>query len=133
MRLYIPEIKDQITLTKDWEFTLYPENRNEKFGVKLGLAEETDKHYRGVFWAGEFSSHQCHDYNREQERWVYNLLFSVKLEKGTILQIDRIYIRKGKGKSEYSSITFYIKNGPYKGARFWAKLKEVNEIEFEHL
>ncbi|MDD3988210.1 MAG: hypothetical protein PHC93_04580 [Candidatus Omnitrophica bacterium] len=55
----------------------------------------------------------------------------VPLIAGTILKVDRIYIRKGKGMSDFSSLTFYIKNGPYKGARFWAKLNDVNQIKFE--
>lgn len=55
--------------------------------------------------------------------------YSVTFNTGTELKIDRIYIRKGN--KEYSSISFWIKNGPYKGARFWAKLSEVNQIVFK--
>jgi len=55
----------------------------------------------------------------------------VTLGVGIILKVDRIYIRKGKGMSDFSSLTFYIKNGPYKGARFWAKLNDVNQIKFK--
>ena len=62
---------------------------------------------------------------------------TVTLPKGTILKVDRIYIRKGK--SDYSSITFYCKNLPNttskkksKSFRFWAKLEDVNNnIVFE--
>lgn len=58
----------------------------------------------------------------------------VTLPKGTILKIDRIYIRKGS--SDYSSITFYAKdmlkpNTKKKySPRFWAKLSDCNQIEF---
>jgi hypothetical protein len=68
---------------------------------------------------------------------------TVTLPKGTILSIDRLYIRKGS--SDYSSITFYAKNlgevviksmyskktTKIKSPRFWAKLSECNNIEFE--
>jgi len=68
----------------------------------------------------------------------------ITIPKGTILQIDRIYIRKGA--SDYSSITFYAKNlgeintstGYYtkkkikkSSLRFWAKLIDCNKIKFE--
>lgn len=61
----------------------------------------------------------------------------VTLLKDTVLKVDRIYIRKGI--SEYSSITFYVwsKPGPVaanaskKKSRFWAKLADCNNIQFE--
>lgn len=59
----------------------------------------------------------------------------ITLPKGTILAIDRIYIRKGG--SDFSSISFFIKNLPKvkgektKRPRFWAKLDECNTIQFE--
>jgi hypothetical protein len=57
---------------------------------------------------------------------VLEVIFS----EGTILKVDRIYIRKGKDMSNFSSLTFYVKSGPSKGARFWVKLNEVNQIMF---
>lgn len=60
------------------------------------------------------------------------------LPKGTILQVDRIYIRQGGEK--FSSLTFIIKESPdprllstkklfgKQGIRFWAKLVDVNNI-----
>lgn len=69
----------------------------------------------------------------------------ITLPVGTVLAVDRIYIRKGS--SDYSSITFYakglgeseIKNRwsgrvtKWKAQRFWAKLSDCNKIEFELL
>jgi len=104
MKLYIPEIGDQIVLTEDWTFNLYSEDRNRKLMDKLNLA------YR-------------YEYGRALSK------NSVTLPKGTSLKIDRIYIRKGS--SDYSSITFFIGSGDYKGCRFWAKLSDVNKIEFD--
>lgn len=69
----------------------------------------------------------------------------ITLPIGTILAVDRIYIRKGA--SDYSSITFYAKNlgtsevkniwsgksTKFKAQRFWAKLSDCNKIEFEQI
>jgi len=69
----------------------------------------------------------------------------VTLPVGTVLAIDRIYIRKGA--SDYSSITFWAKGlgeveltkrwsnrkTKWKALRFWAKLSECNDLEFEPL
>ena len=122
MKLYIPEIKDQLTLAEDWTFELYPEKRNVPLGKKLGLvgAPKSPYHYPQWWVDNEFRGFS---YFLDNKDFHYN----VTLLKGTILQVDRIYIRKGN--SDYSSLTFYIKNSQYKGARFWAKLKDVNNIK----
>lgn len=61
---------------------------------------------------------------------------SVTLPKDTILKIDRIYIRKGA--EEFSSLTFIIDSLPAiagkpfsRKPRFWAKLSDCNNINFE--
>ncbi len=69
----------------------------------------------------------------------------ITLPAGTILKVDRIYIRKGKG--EYSSITFFAEglgetiipasgqvwgrqyDAKKKKLRFWAKLADVNTMD----
>lgn len=70
---------------------------------------------------------------------------TITLPAGTVLAVDRIYIRKGV--SDYSSITFYAKGlgesevknrwsgrvTKWKAQRFWAKLTDCNNIEFEKL
>lgn len=99
MKLYIPEIGDVIGLDKDWEFTLHPESRNESLIKALGFK---------------------FDYRTTKP-------IAAILPATTLLAIDRIYIRKGQ--VGYSSISFIIKNGAFQGKRFWAKLKDVNEIE----
>lgn len=71
----------------------------------------------------------------------------VILPAGTLLKIDRIYIRKGA--SDFSSITFYAKElgevvipgsrwswgnqkpTKRKAQRFWAKLADCNQIQFD--
>jgi len=71
----------------------------------------------------------------------------VTIPVGTILKVDRIYIRKGA--KDYSSITFFAnmpaveslrtknykktKKEKKKAVRFWAKLSVCNEIEFSKI
>ena len=107
MKMYIPQIGDVINLTEDWEFNLHHENRNKDLLVEF--------------------------FNFDKVKYIpyieNNKFNSFKLLKDTILTIDRIYIRKGN--DDFSSITFnaIFPNG-FKG-RFWAKLEDVNNIEFE--
>jgi len=136
-KLCVPSVGDKIRLTREWEFPLHFEHRNSSLihRIRPGL---------------EFG-------------WRDKGSIIATLEKGTVLRVDRIYIRKGKG--EWDSITFIINEAPkddkrakatkqpsrwntqanangtedkgqqpeqkYKGARFWAKLDDVNEIYFE--
>ena len=124
MKLYIPEIGDSIKLTADWTFDLYNEDRN-------GSLMEFIKDPRQVIgsWHEKYGSVQS------------------TIPAGEILKVDRIYIRKGI--KDYSSITFlwkgksteprterYAWDGseykiPRRPVRFWAKLADVNNIEFE--
>jgi hypothetical protein len=132
MKLYIPEIGSSIRLIADWTFDLYNESRNST------LMEFTD--------------------DPREESWRdKNPPLPCTIPAGSVLKIDRIYIRKGKG--EYSSITFlwtgmrtdprkkkrfavaigltppvrtdYEVKIPARPVRFWAKLDDVNKIEFD--
>lgn len=121
-KLAIPSIGDTILLSRDWEFPLYFEYRNSKFvdAVRQNTYTEMSQLDK-MGWSGSISSLGS---------------LAVCLEKGTLLKVDRIYIRSGK--SSWDSITFRIKEAPkdnkrkrnerYKGHRFWAKLSDVNEI-----
>ena len=115
MNLYIPEIGDRFKLESDWTFTLHSERRNTELFRELGLIES------GLSWGEERKSMKD---------------TKVTFKAGTILQVDRIYIRKGA--DLYSSITFYAEIGEGgtgnfgrpKHPRFWAKLSDCNKIEF---
>jgi hypothetical protein len=122
MKLYIPENGDEIRLLADWTFDLYNEDRNSSLMEKIGDT-------RKVTWGGgNYGTIPC------------------TIPAGAVLKIDRVYIRKGN--KEYSSITFlwkgealpsrmetYLNGETYKvpriPIRFWAKLSDVNNIEFE--
>lgn len=89
-----------------------------------------------------YASQEDKDNHRRYKQELYELQqrhswAPVTLLKDTVLKVDRIYIRKGI--SEYSSITFFVwsKPGPVaanaskKKSRFWAKLADCNNIQFE--
>lgn len=117
MKMLIPSIGDKIVLTSDWEFACFEEYRNIKFIKKF----KPSAVIRDNYWRRD--SMQS---------------FSITLPVGTVLRVDRIYIRSGK--KEWDSITFSVCKHPHftemkrkivADGRFWAKLEDVNEIEFE--
>ena len=155
MKFYIPLLGDEITLEEDWVFKLYSEGRNvalaEYFGYYLywyhtansnehwipkSYSIEGEPVMQNIEYEDPLYEEIHNNYFKERESW-FNLSNSttsitITLKKGTILKIDRIYIRKGC--SDFSSVTFYVKNldvsKKKKAFRFWAKLDECNEIIF---
>jgi hypothetical protein len=114
MKLFIPTIGTKIKLLKDWKFKIYYERRNDSLLKAQGFID------------------------REQPmKWIdgYGRInFDTSLPAGTQLTVDRIYIRKGS--QDFDSVSFWVGTKP-KGVglqgriRFWAKLEDVNDIEFE--
>lgn len=78
MKMYVPRLGDEIILTADWKFTLYNEYRNGSLFDFLGIDDTL--HGQSVVCT---------------------------IPVGSILKIDRIYIRKGN--AEFDSITFMWK------------------------
>lgn len=105
MKMYIPPLGTELVLAKAWSFPLFLEYRNIAALEYFKLLKEGDDHW----------SHEDKSYPHT-------------LPKGTTLKVDRIYIRKGAG--DYDSVTFFMP-GTGKRIRFWAKLADVNRIEFE--
>jgi len=127
MQFFVPDIGTIVRLTQDWTFRLHSESRNYDMFQLVGLPYSADQsispawgRHRGTKGPTE-----------------------VTFKAGTVLKIDRVYIRKGV--SDYSSITFNIVKGKNsvltagklehvfkaKGARFWAKLSDVNKMVVE--
>lgn len=119
MRFLVPDIGTRIRLKEDWTFLLHREGRNVGMIMDIRVRYPWEKNEKG------------------------NDVYSVALKAGTILKVDRIYIRKGV--KDYSSITFNVEKGhnsvichangehvfSKKGARFWAKLSDVNNMVVE--
>lgn len=122
MKLFIPTIGTKLELTKKWTFGLYNERRNDSLFALFSI--DLPKGSYG------------------------KLIQNVSFPKGTILIVDRIYIRSGgKNMKQFDSVSFraHLKDGTKSIAfnrwwqtidrpkrknsiRFWAKLNDVNEI-----
>jgi len=117
----IPDIGTVMELREDWQFRLYNERRNHDLYEPLGM-----KNY---------------DYRGSMD------VMEVVVEAGAVLVVDRIYIRKGEGMENFSSVSFWMRAGAKVAAagksvapqgrsgfdahgrcRFWAKLSDVNRM-----
>jgi len=125
MKLLIPTIGTKLELTKKWSFDLQFEHRNSSVMAYFGVDRDNPK-YRPIYgYPPKF--------------------ISVSFPKGTILIVDRIYIRSGGADiKKYDSVTFRVilpdgttnfktrENWGNKlknvRLRFWAKLSDVNNI-----
>ncbi len=114
MNIFIPKIGTQLLLNEPWTFKLYDEYRNYDYWTAVhGTPPERKNECRGTNdWYRKYA---------EESDPIFTTL-----PKGTILSVDRIYIRKGN--KEYDSVSFRVlKGSPGPTGRFWAKLDEVNE------
>ncbi len=141
-RLYIPSLGDRLTLKEDWTFQLIEEHRNTTLVAflgahgGLGAAEESPR--PGGGWRGPIVSYEA------------------RLAKGSVLVVDRIFIRKGA--EDFDSITFLLEGAktvastktrtavavgagtresfeyeqtiPARKVRFWVKLSDANTLDF---
>ncbi len=117
MKLYIPMLGDELILSKDWEFLLFDESRNESLFTYLGRKETpADSTYWTKFrvWAFFTETGQLPSYRQEEfgkappaDPIEAGAAIRAKLPAGTTLIVDRIYIRKGA--DDFSSITFRAK------------------------
>lgn len=121
-RLYIPELGTVITLAEDWTFDVIREHRN------TSLYDS----WKDCSWE-----------EAKKDKAV------CKLPKGTVLVIDRIYIRKGQ--TDFNSVSFnipakfykpddiwefvyndkYSKTKAKKSVRFFVKLADANTMMIE--
>lgn len=117
MKITIPRMGDMLVLQKDWSFPVMHEDRNKSIIIHQGQAlipvrYEYNQYYRPIYG---YTNHS--------------------LPAGTVMSVDRYYIRKGAG--EFDSITFYVHtlNGQQlkKKLRFFVSLDAAAQAEFEYL
>jgi hypothetical protein len=130
MKLFVPGIGDKLTLEQDWVFEVLSEYRNDS------LFDAIEKEKTKV----QFQTYDGKQYVRHIQTNA-----RATLPAGTILTVDRIYIRKGY--SEFNSITFIVHACPdrrfiskskgglsSKAVRFWVKLSETRNMDIsEHV
>ena len=112
MQLFVPPIGTQFRLDADWTFPLYDESRNYDLWVSyFGEPPARDPKYAGHWYYSRFG-----DATQSKQ---------LTLKSGTMLSVDRIYIRKGA--KDFDSISFRVLKGSTgPTGRFWAKLHDVN-------
>jgi hypothetical protein len=133
MRLYVPTNGDQLRLVADWTFLLCGEDIGDRNRTMLERLRVRKVMRRARRWPTLGESLLYPD-------WV-----EATLPAGTVLQVDRVYIRKFNAAAtsvvdDYDSITFVVLEHPTwkrEGkkkvmARFWVKLRDANTIDFEH-
>lgn len=113
--LFVPPLGTRLLLAEQWDFALYNERRNATLMAYLG---DTRK-LVGI--------------NPES--------IPASLPAGTVLIIDRYYIRQGLG--SFDSVSFRVEKAKatakihsFSGSstrqvRFWAKLDDVNKLRVE--
>lgn len=161
MKFYIPKLKDRLRLTEDWVAMLHDEYRNHAFiasvlGVKKGTPKNNSYEYMTnadgyqvfdyskitqIGWDGllqeKLKEYESNVTKMMEAKLLNNRLYQGDLElpvtipKGTVLCIQRIYIRNGQ--QDYDSVTFSIAKvkGSKISGRFWVKLDNANEIHYE--
>lgn len=119
--LFIPPLGTKLTLAEDWTFTVYQEYRNTSL-IQLMRGMPIDRSWSGYFATAKAlnAGQHMHGSPIGQFTWA----------AGTVLTMDRIYIRKGS--PDFDSVTFYAKYAvtpkKSKSVRFWAKLADVNRL-----
>lgn len=106
----MPLIGDQFILRSDWTFSLFTEYRNETLFLAKGLFGPKTSRYWGIH------SNIPRDHPIRETGCM-----DMTLPAGTILQIDRIYIRKGA--EDFDSLTMYIVDSPEAVLKPWKKIK----------
>ena len=122
--VFVPDINTKLRLVLPWNFAIFRESRNQKFLAWI----HNDPNFSG--WRHYRDETPC------VNEW------QVQMEQGSIIIVDRVYIRRGAGFEDFSSLTFRLQKGStvvFNGVtmtakgnhRFWAKLRHVNQIVAE--
>lgn len=141
MILCMPTVGQKVRVLdgQQWSFKLYSERRNygawEYFGKDDGVAEiMARRSYYDDFVLDREGYYAAYGRGAMPERKH----LPVTIEGGSVLTIDRIYLRKGAG--EFDSVTFILngakipgKKGANARVRFWVKLDDVNQGNLELL
>lgn len=121
-RLMIPRLRDELTLAEPWTFALHDEYRNDD--LRVALKHKTPYAHLRTFDDAKFQATLAAEKGPRD----------ATLPAGTVLSVDRIFIRNGA--RDYDSVTFRFRKHPDMPklkARFWVKLDDANKIVFnEH-
>ena len=123
MQLFIPPLRTKLRLLEDWTFQLQNEYRNEKFWETI-FGEKCPP---SLLRPDPIPPEKYSPYVDNEVRRP------ATLPAGTVLRVDRIYIRNGA--SDFDSVTFNLAIGAkttFKTeGRFWVKLADANTMQVE--
>ena len=117
--LFVPDIGTKMRLVMPWQTEVIAEYRNSAM-IELLEDQKQPRYYRGD----------------QRRRW------SIIIQPGSVLAVDRVYIRQGKGFEDFSSLTFRLAKGATvqydgqtfvtkKSIRFFSSLRFVNQLLVE--
>ena len=128
MFLCIPTVGQKVVVVEGWTFKLYWERRNDSLFTLFDIQRPPVRTFYEDYEGGEDAWKAARLGLHPKPPLRHN---EVTLPAGTVLTIDRIYLRKGN--EEFDSITFIIngakqlgKVGAHARVRFWVKLEDVN-------
>ena len=128
MKLFLPTLGTRLVLTKPSSFLLHDERANYKFWKTLFGEPDREEYYYG--WVGNhYEKQKTKDAVHPSLGHYAAKPILTRLPSGTILVLEKIYIRKGLGK--YDSLTFRIpKENTTEAPRgkFSVTLKDINGL-----
>lgn len=124
MKLFIPALGSKFVLTKPWTFKLHDEYRNTKFWKAVHGEADKEVFYYG-YGGGGYNTSPVPTATATTKAFKTAKPIPTTFPKGTVLWLERIYIRKGAG--DFDSMSFRItKGGLVPAGRFWVKLEDIN-------
>lgn len=130
---FMPTIGAQFRLEADLETRLFAEHRNSSLFKALGLIEErtfTRPFHTGTHtWTTEVMKVDPATLPFPDEPWRGGGNHPVQLPAGTVLQVDRIYLRKGS--EDFDSLTFLLVDSPDERLKPWKKIKTGASASFK--
>lgn len=130
---FMPVIGTQLRLEADLTFRLHSEHRNNSLFRALGLMEERTftRRYAGGkphTWTGLYRRIEPGTEFDPSEPWRGGGHIGVTLPAGTVLQVDRIYLRKGS--EDFDSLTFLLVDSPDERLKPWKRIKPGAKAAF---
>lgn len=128
-QLFIPAVGTELTLAEPWQFTVVNEYRNKTLVEWMtGEAIGGEGLWRGHYPLGVI------DMPNGQRDYIKtsNLTTTCTFPAGTVLKIDRIYLRKGNKEHthDYDSVTFIAQNLSANSTRtIWSRTDRKDRVQ----
>lgn len=126
MKVFVPTIGSEMVLSKACPVTIHSEHRNSKFLSSLGIG--MDQKYINKTYGNLFVENQSLVDRYKAKVSLKEV--SITIPAGTVLKVNRIYIRQGA--EDFDSMTFQCDgNKDFPKGRFWLKLTDVNNFNIQ--